>query len=89
MTPFSRGWYLDARLYGSASIKAVLPVLAPDLTYYDLSISAGDQAQRIWKQVVIDGEQAHRRQQVLDDLRAYCALDTYAMVRIFQELQKL
>jgi hypothetical protein len=89
MTPFAKGWYLDPRLYGSASIKAVLPVLAPDLTYDDLSISAGDQAQRVWKQVVIDGEMQERRAQVLDDLRAYCALDTYAMVRILQALQSL
>lgn len=33
MVPFQAGWFVDKDFFGSASIKKVLPVLVPDLSY--------------------------------------------------------
>ncbi|MBP9827039.1 DUF2779 domain-containing protein, partial [Candidatus Saccharibacteria bacterium] len=55
MLPFSSGWYVDKDFYGSASIKKVLPVLVPELSYKDLDIQEGQGAQRLWMSAVLDG----------------------------------
>lgn len=86
MVPFSSGWYEDYRFLGSASIKKVLPVLVPDLTYKNLAIGNGETAQRIWMETVLDGKYAEKKEQIFNDLLEYCKLDTYAMVRIYQAL---
>ena len=88
-TPFSEGWYEDYRFRGSTSIKKVLPVLVPELNYDELAVHEGQTAQRIWMDVVLQGKFADRREQIFADLLAYCALDTLAMVRIYQKLLEL
>lgn len=44
MVPFSSGAYVDHRFRGSASIKNVLPVLVPELSYKDLEVQEGGSA---------------------------------------------
>lgn len=88
MIPFKSKWYNDPRFEGSASIKNVLPVICPELSYQDLVINKGEQAQTIWMNTVIDGKNSEIREQVFADLRKYCALDTYAMVAIWQTLKE-
>ncbi|MEK7460910.1 MAG: DUF2779 domain-containing protein [Patescibacteria group bacterium] len=85
-TPFSEGWYEDARFYGSASIKKVLPVLVPELSYTELAVHEGQSAQRLWMDVVLNDKYHERREQIFKDLLEYCGLDTLAMVRIFEKL---
>ncbi|MEI6499326.1 MAG: DUF2779 domain-containing protein [bacterium] len=89
MTPFAEGSYVDKRFLGSASIKKVLPVLIPELSYIDLDIHAGGAAQRLWMEAVLDGKRASEKDKILQDLWKYCELDTLAMVRIYQFLKKL
>ncbi len=89
MDPFSNGWYVDPNFRGSASIKQVLPVLAPELSYKTLGIQEGGAAQRLWMEAVLDGKRPNERDQVLADLDEYCALDTLAMVRIYEKLVAL
>lgn len=86
MDPFKNGWYVDKKFAGSASIKKVLPVLAPDLSYGALEIGNGSAAQQAWMDVVLRGNHPEMRKEVLQNLRNYCKLDTMAMVRIFQAL---
>jgi hypothetical protein len=86
MTPFSSNWYIDADFYGSASIKKVLPVLVPELSYKTLDISDGVTAQRQWMEVVLDGKHPEDKEKILDDLIEYCKLDTLAMVEIYKKL---
>ncbi len=88
MDPFMRGWYADCNFYGSASIKKVLPVLAPELSYKELGIQEGASAQRRWMQTVLGGA-SDGKSQLMSELREYCALDTLAMVKIYQYLQSL
>ena len=89
MTPFSKLWYVDAAFRGSASIKPVLPVLVPELSYQELEVQEGGAAQRIWMQTVLDGQNAENREHIFDNLRQYCQLDTLAMVKIHEKLQHL
>ena len=88
MIPFSEGWYVDKDFFGSASIKSVLPVLIPDLSYKDLNVQGGNSAQRIWMETIIDGKNKDDKKQIMDDLIKYCTLDTLAMVKIYEVLKK-
>jgi hypothetical protein len=89
MAPFWQGWYVDHRFCGSASIKAVLPVLVPELSYKTLGIQEGAAAQRLWMQAVLDGQHEESKAQILDNLTEYCKLDTLAMVEIHKKLTEL
>jgi hypothetical protein len=89
MTPFKAKWYNDPRFIGSASIKKVLPVLCPELSYKELGIQEGNTAQRLWMEAVLDGKHDAEKQQIFDDLLKYCKLDTLAMVEIYKKLNDL
>ena len=81
--------YVDYRFKGSYSLKNVLPVLVPDMTYDTLSIQNGQIASVLWNKIVIEHDHHYNSNQVLSDLRDYCRLDTLAMVRILAKLQNL
>jgi len=89
MVPFSGGAYIDHRFRGSASIKNVLPVMCPELSYKDLGIQEGQAASRMWTETVLDDKHEADKTQILSDLREYCQLDTLAMVEIYRELKGL
>jgi hypothetical protein len=84
--PFADDMYVDKRFVGRYSIKYVLPILVPELSYKALRIQEGGSAQRLWMDAVLDGENEDGRQQILDDLLDYCQLDTLAMVEIYKKL---
>lgn len=89
MKPFSNEVINDPAFKGSASIKAVLPALLPELSYADLDIQEGASAARLWKDVTLDNPEAPEREKVYADLVAYCTRDTWAMVAIHEELQAM
>lgn len=89
MLPFKNKWYDDPRFEGSASIKQVLPVVCPELSYKDLGIQEGGSAQRLWMEAVLDGTRAAEKDKILADLLEYCKLDTFAMVEIYRHLANL
>jgi hypothetical protein len=89
MTPFSKQWYVDANFKGSASIKSVLPVLVPSLSYKKLNIQEGATAQRQWMETVLDNKNRSTKNQIFADLLTYCKLDTLAMVKIYKYLKNL
>jgi hypothetical protein len=89
MIPFSSGWYVHQDFQGSASIKKVLPVVVPELSYKELPIHDGSSAQRLWMESVLGGKRMSEKAKILDDLDTYCALDTLAMVRIYEKLRDL
>jgi hypothetical protein len=70
---------------GSTSIKNILPVLVPTLSYKTLTIQRGDQAQTVWE-TMISCTDPHKKQGLINDLYEYCKLDTLAMVEIHQSL---
>jgi len=73
---------------GSNSIKYVLPVLVPELTYKSLEVSNGKDAQAVWNQFIRIGE-GDTKAQMRTDLLEYCKLDTLAMVKILEVLKDL
>lgn len=89
MIPFKLKWYDDPRFNGSASIKQVLPVVCPHLSYKELGIQEGGSAQRLWMEAILDEKRADQKDQILDGLIEYCKLDTLAMVEIYNCLRKL
>ena len=89
MTIFSENLYVDARFKGSASIKNVLPVLVPELTYKALNVQKGDQAVERWEKMINPNTPKEEKEQITKDLLEYCALDTMAMVKIYQFLVHL
>lgn len=89
MLPFSKLWYVHKDFKGSASIKKVLPVLVPTLSYAELGIHEGASAQRLWMQGVIDGKDTIDKDILFANLLEYCTLDTLAMVEIYNVLRKL
>jgi hypothetical protein len=80
-----RLYYFDSAFRGSNSIKNVLPILVPDLSYQDLEIQDGTAAQVVWNELLYleDCEEKNSR---LSALRQYCRLDSLAMVEIFNVL---
>jgi len=90
MKIFTDNLYIHPEFKGRSSIKKVLPVLRPDLSYKDLGISDGMTASIMWfRAATWDTLDANERQQIFDNLEEYCKLDTLAMVEIFSELKAL
>jgi len=88
MDIFRKNYYVEPGFRGSNSIKDVLPVLAPHLSYKDLAIGKGDLASVRWYEIAV-GEDKSGADQVFADLLEYCKLDTLAMVEIFNVLRRL
>ena len=88
MVPFQKKWYYCRAMQGSYSIKYVLPALFPDdpeLDYHNLEgVHHGAEASEAFvKMAQMTPEEAETtRQQLL----AYCGLDTYAMVKVWEKL---
>jgi hypothetical protein len=73
---------------GSYSIKQVLPALVPDLSYQGLGVADGGMAMLAYHEMCA-AQDPERTAEIRRDLLAYCALDTWAMVRILGELRKV
>lgn len=78
LLPIIREYYCHADLQGSYSIKQVLPVLVPELSYEGMEVADGKAAGRAWLQMLGATEPAERER--LDRaLRLYCGQDSVAM----------
>ncbi len=80
--------YYHPGFRGSFSIKNVLPVFSPELSYHHLAISDGMEAVVAYHELRSPGTSEERRRQIAVDLREYCRQDTRAMVDIYLELIK-
>jgi hypothetical protein len=90
MKIFSDNLYIHPEFKGRTSIKKVLPVLVPDLSYLDLGIGDGMTASISWYRAAKwDTMDAAERETIFADLLKYCELDTLAMVEIFKRLAAL
>ena len=80
----NQGYYLHPGFKGSWSIKNVLPVMVPELSYDGLAINKGDQASMAWWNIVFGNLDQSEKEQIVERLEKYCELDTLAMVNIFK-----
>jgi hypothetical protein len=89
MEIFSKGYYVHPDFHGSASLKAVLPVLCPELAYTDLEIANGEAAMLTWYWLQQAEVTPEEMAEIDSNLRAYCQRDTYGMVAIWNYLRTL
>lgn len=85
LLPVVREHYYHPDFHGSFSIKKVLPVLVPGLGYDNLAIQDGQAAGLAYQKGITETDAA-ARQQIFTDLRAYCGMDTEAMLRLREAL---
>lgn len=83
------GYYLHPGFKGSWSIKHVLPVMVPELSYKDMAIGKGDQASMAWWNMTFGQVDQREKEQLTEALLRYCELDTLAMVEIYRKLLEL
>ena len=77
--------YKHPEFYGSTSLKYVLPVLVPWLSYEDLDIQEGNDAQAVWD-VMIEITNEAEKNDMINHLKEYCKRDTLATVEIRKAL---
>lgn len=88
LVPFQKGYYYNRAMGGSFSIKSVLPAIYPNdpaLDYHNLEgIHNGGEAMSVSPRIqyMTADEQTRTRKNLLK----YCELDTYAMVKVWEEL---
>lgn len=91
LVPFQSGWYYNRAMGGSFSIKSVLPAIFPDdpsLNYHNLEgVHNGGEAMTIFPKIA--EMPPEEREKARHDLLKYCELDTYAMVKVWQELVRV
>ena len=86
--PFAENMFVDKDFFGSASIKNVMPALVPELSYKPLAIQEGGSASRIWMDTIFKNKNTDERDKIFSDLIEYCKMDTLAMVKILERLEK-
>lgn len=86
---FLKQHYVDKDFLGKTSIKNILPVLVPELSYKELSIQDGTAAFRNWDRIITENLDKNEKDKIIDDLKKYCGLDTYAMYMIWNKLSNL
>ena len=89
MDIFTNQHFIHPKFKGKTSIKYILPVLAPDLSYKALDIKEGATASNTWNQIVSGELTKEEALEKTKQLLTYCELDTYAMYRIWKYLMDL
>ena len=91
LVPFQSGYYYNRAMGGSFSIKSVLPAIFPDdpaLDYHNLEgVHNGGEAMTIFPK--IKDLPPEEQQTARHNLLKYCELDTYAMVKVWEELVRV
>ena len=87
MVIFKNKWFYKPEMKGSSSIKDVLTALDPELSYKNINIQDGGMASSIYLSMVnktFKGDEISIRK----NLKEYCWLDTYGMVKIIEKLKE-
>ncbi|MBL1179781.1 MAG: DUF2779 domain-containing protein [Bacteroidetes bacterium] len=88
MEPFRKREFYFLEMRGSHSIKKVLPAVFKEMHYKQLAISNGNEASRVYEN--LRGEtDIFKIEETIQNLKEYCKLDTIAMVKIVEFLQKI
>lgn len=91
LVPFQSGYYYNRAMGGSFSIKSVLPAIFPgdpSLDYHNLEgVHNGSEAMTLFPRI----KDMPLEEQIVarDSLLKYCELDTYAMVKVWEELVRV
>jgi len=85
LLPVARNRYYHPNQQGSWSIKAVVSAVVPELRYDDLEGDCdGGTAQEAFCEAIQTSTASERKSVIEKQLLAYCRLDTFARVRLWQ-----
>ena len=91
MIPFKNRYYYSRNMFGSYSIKYVLPSLFPNdpsLDYHNLEgVHNGSEAMDTYANLANYSKE--EQEKIRWNLLRYCELDTYAMVKIYKKLKEI
>ncbi len=85
--PFEAGLIYDTRMRGSYSLKTIMSLL-DDKSYKELDISQGMDAVFSYRKIELLDNQEDI-DEIVDSLKAYCGMDTYAMYAVYKWLESL
>ncbi|MES2836808.1 MAG: DUF2779 domain-containing protein [Bacteroidota bacterium] len=85
---FSAPVFYSLSMKGSYSLKAILPALVPDVNYDELSINGGAGAMVSFEKLQKSND-IFEIEELKQNLKAYCTMDTFGLYKIFQKLQEL
>lgn len=88
-TPFRKALYVHPKFKGKWSIKVVLPTLVPNMTYENLAIGDGGQAQIAFLSMMTDSLSEKDIARIVKDLKEYCGQDTLAMVKVLATMREI
>ena len=84
--PIAKDRYYNPSQHGRWSLKAVLPAAIPDLSYDELDgVHDGNMAGEAFMEAIHPDTTPERKKVIEDQLNAYCHLDTFAMVRLWEK----
>ncbi|MGZ4158897.1 MAG: DUF2779 domain-containing protein, partial [Bacteroidia bacterium] len=86
--PFQNRSYYHPAMKNSFSMKSLLPALVPDLSYSGLKISSGSIAMIAYENLQKETDM-FKILEIRESLLEYCKLDTLAMVKVFEVLEKV
>jgi hypothetical protein len=87
LLPIAEEHYYHPSQQGSWGIKRVLPAVAPELRYDALpGVKDGGMAMAAYAEAIRPETAPERREEIRQELIAYCGLDTLAMVRVWEFL---
>jgi len=89
LLPVTRNHWYHRDQRGSWSIKAVLPTISDKVGYDQMAVGDGSAAQAAYLQATHPECPDLERGEIDRDLRAYCALDTRAMILLLDHLTQL
>jgi hypothetical protein len=81
--------YYHPEFHGSYSIKVVLPVLVPEMSYKELEIGDGQSASVVFAELARGKYSQDEAALICEQLLKYCKQDTWAMVKIHEKLIQL
>lgn len=88
LLPLTRENYYHPAMKGSWSLKAVLPTMAPELSYDSLGeVRDGTDAQTAYIELIAPDTAEDRKRALKAALEQYCERDTLALVRLSTFLQ--
>jgi hypothetical protein len=88
MEPFRRRDIYHWEMDGSYSLKAVLPVLVPDMTYEGMEISEGEEASLAYL-AMSEGCAPEEFERLRKSLLAYCRQDTLGLVKLLERMRQM
>jgi hypothetical protein len=83
---FKNQLYVRSEFQKSASLKKVLPIVCPELSYESLVIREGGEASLSWLTLTDPKEPESARNKLAENMLEYCKRDTEAMVCILKKL---